>query len=180
MTSTTRLRTTRSMAAPSLLLLVGALFLPPSAEAAEVHTANGHVIGDVQVTTTVEAALALLSDSQRMVEVEGRGAKVTLVTTGTCDEHEIVAPSAIAKVRYHTRTCATDSGFHTTLVSSPDFETFTETWTVSPSDGGVRISYDLYTVPKLPVPQGTVAFLSKWAVQNLLERVQQELERSQP
>ena len=168
-------------------LFLMSLTLPMAGAAAEsrssrsgitVETHQGHVIARTEVHSSMAAAHALLGNPKRIAAIEGRGSEVTSRQVGDCIESEVVAPSGVGKIRYTSISCPTPDGFRGSLVSSKQIRSMEARWTITETKGRVQVSYDLYFVPRIRVPQRLVAALAKRGVRRLLEAVQRELEHA--
>ena len=168
-------------------LFLTSLMLPMPRVAAESHstrtgvtvqTHDGHVIARTEINSSLAAAHALLGNPKRIAAIEGRGSEVTSRQVGDCIESEVVAPSGVGKVRYTSISCPTPDGFRGSLVSSKQIRSMEARWTITETKGRVQVSYDLYFVPRIRVPQRLVAALAKRGVRRLLEAVQRELEHA--
>ncbi len=164
---------------PISQLLVTLLLLPGLAQAdeVEVRVVDGHVIATTTTSSPLAVARALLASPARIARVEGRGAEVTSRSRGDCIESEVVAPSAVGKIRYTSLSCPVDEGFKGSLVSSKQIREMDARWTLREKGGRLQVQYDLFVVPRIKVPQGLVAILAKRGVRRLVESVWDELDR---
>jgi hypothetical protein len=144
-----------------------------------VQTHQGHVIASTEVNSSLAAAHALLGNPKRIAAIEGRGSEVTSRQVGDCIESEVIAPSGVGKVRYTSISCPTPDGFRGSLVASKQIRSMDARWTITETEGQLQVSYDLYFVPRIRVPQRLVAVLAKRGVRRLLEAVRRELSEPQ-
>jgi hypothetical protein len=142
-----------------------------------VQIREGHVIATTFIATSLPSVRALLGNPSRVAEIEGRGSEVTSRQKGLCIESNVTAPSGVGKIRYTSLSCPTSDGFRGSLVSSKQIRQMEARWTLRQAGEWVEVSYDLYVVPRIKVPQRLVALLSKRGVRRLLEAVRNELEQ---
>ncbi len=155
------------------LLLNLAWAAEPTVEIGE----DGLVRGQVVVSASTEAVLALLGDPERINAVNGGQGKVTAKPDGDCIRSEEVHPHPIATVAYTVRICPTKDGFSETLVEPGDMKRYVSQWHVTTTPAGTKIAYELDIQPDIPVPAWIVRKSTKRSVQHLLTRIAAHLEQ---
>jgi len=138
---------------------------------------DGHVIASTVVSSSMEAARALLSSPARIAAVDGRGAEVVSRPQDGCILSDVVAPSVMGDIIYSSMSCPAEGGFAGSLVSSEKLRQMEARWTLRLDGDLLHVQYDLFVVPRISVPQRLVASLSKRAVRRLVEAIGDELER---
>ena len=161
---------------PAIALLAVLLAAPAWADDVEVRTDDGHVIATVTVDASMAEVRALLGNPVKLAESEGRGAEVSPSEVDGCIQSDIVSHTGVGDVTYTVRSCPKADGFEGSLVSSEKIRDLQARWTLTEAGGRVTMTYDLYFVPRVRVPQRLVATLAQRGVRRLLEAVRDEVE----
>lgn len=134
------------------------------------------VHGEVVVRADRARVLSRISDPRNVIAWEGGGTTLTMQPDGSCQRLSLDVPSAVGRIRYVERRCATSDGFASSLVESEDFEVFEAQWTLTAEGERTRVRYSLHSRPSFPVPQALARRLTGRSIRRMLAAMREDVE----
>ena len=150
---------------------------PPGSAPEFTTTESGSIRGTVTIASDPSAIVGLIHDPVKLGLALDGEAKVE-ATPGQegCLRVTTHAPHPIMSVTYVARGCPTKDGFVTELIESKQLKSFHSVWTVTPVEGGAKVSYDLRVRPSFPLPSMIVRRTSRNGVRDSLTALKAHFE----
>ena len=121
--------------------------------------ADGRTVqGTIDVQAELSEILAVFADPHQTARYAGGRMTITpLGTDGACRIMLYSLPNNIVDIHYTGRFCATATGSSVALVQSDQLVEYQQRWSAEDLGGGrSRLTYQVLTEPKLPMPTSVV------------------------
>lgn len=116
--------------------------------------ADGSVEASLWLAADPSEVRRLLADAPRVAEMTPDVVSATAIGLGACEQVSLAVRGLFRPFSVVTERCPTADGWSETLIEGGVFTAWDSAWTVTPDDGGTRVTYQFRADLSFPVPPG--------------------------
>lgn len=158
-------------------LLVAATGFAAEPEVEVVVADDGTVRAEVVVPHTIAEVRAVVDDPEASAGLVPEILSIEVTPGEPCQEVATRSRGLFRPLTYTARRCPTADGWTQVLVRSDDFDDYWSQWTVEPMGEQTRVTFQIRSDPKLPVPRSLVQKGTRESAAHTIENLLESLRK---